>query len=124
MNGVILLGHGSRAEGAGISLEHIARALALRLPTMAVRAAHRELCEPTLEFVVAELAASGVRRIVVLPYFLHRGLHMQEDIPEQLAVLRRNHPAVQLVLAEHLGYDDRLVGILLDRLAAAVGATA
>jgi sirohydrochlorin cobaltochelatase len=123
MNAVVLLGHGSRAEGVSRSLEQVAEALSVRLPTMHVRAAHRELCEPSLEQVVAELAACGVQRVIVLPYFLHLGLHILKDVPEQLAALRCAYPNVELVLAEHLGYDERVVPVLLDRLATALGET-
>jgi sirohydrochlorin ferrochelatase len=119
---VVLLGHGSRAEGVSERMAEVARALAARVPSMTVRAAHRELCEPTLEQVADELVASGVHRIVVLPYFLHLGLHIQHDIPVQLSNLRGLHPGVQFVLAEHLGYDERLVPVLIERLSAALGA--
>jgi sirohydrochlorin ferrochelatase len=120
---VVLLGHGSRAEGVSERMLDVARALAACVPTMTVRAAHRELCEPTLEQVVAELVVSGANRIVVLPYFLHLGLHIQHDIPVQLSNLRERYPEVEFVLAEHLGYDERLVPVLLERLSAALGAS-
>jgi sirohydrochlorin ferrochelatase len=121
MIAVVLLGHGSRAAGVSQAMAQVACALTAHLPNMLVRAAHRELCEPSLEQVVRELSVNGVERIVVLPFFLHQGLHMQEDIPRQIEALRREQPHLQLVCADHIGYDDRLVAILQDRVTAALG---
>lgn len=119
MSAVIVLGHGSVAAGVAEQMDHVAARLAARLPHMRVRAAHRELCEPLFEKVVAEVVAQGCRRIVVLPYFLHRGNHLQKDIPTQLAALRVSYPETTFVLAEPLGFDDRIVPILEDRVRAA-----
>jgi sirohydrochlorin cobaltochelatase len=121
MNAVVLLGHGSRAPGVSERMNDLTAALARTLPSIAVRAAHRELCEPALESVVEELVMSGVRKIVILPFFLHFALHMQEDIPNQLEALRGTYPDVELVLAEHLGFDERRIPILRDRLRTAMG---
>lgn len=120
MNAVVLLGHGSRAAGVAEQMEWIARLLASSLAGMVVRAAHRELCEPSLEQVVKELVEQGHRRIVVVPYFLHLGNHLQHDIPEQLAALERAYPNVQFALAEHLGFDERFVPVLKDRVTSAL----
>lgn len=120
MNVVILLDHGSRAEGSAQNVQRVAAALTARVPTIPVLVAHRELCEPSLEQVVAQVVAQGAQRITILPYFLHFGLHMQEDVPGQLAALRSTYPKVSFILAEHLGYDERLVDILQDRLTTAL----
>ena len=63
------------------------RAAPLRLATAAVRrkvtgrqvveVAHMELAEPTIEQAVGRCAAAGARRVVVAPYFLSRGRHVQ-----------------------------------------------
>lgn len=120
MNAVIVLGHGSRATGVAEQMDQVAAALAARLRDMVVRSAHRELCEPSLEAVVDEVVQGGSRRIVIVPYFLHLGNHLQKDIPEQLDALRRAHPHVEFVLADHLGFDERFVAVLEDRVNAAL----
>jgi sirohydrochlorin ferrochelatase len=115
---IVVLGHGSRANESALSMVKIVDRLAQQLPNQVVRIAHRELCTPTLETVVAELIEQGLRRIVILPYFLHLGLHLRRDIPAQLEALRRTYPLIQFIVAEHLGYDDRLADILIDRISA------
>jgi sirohydrochlorin ferrochelatase len=115
---IVVLGHGSRANESALSMAKIVERLARQLPNQVVRIAHRELCPPTLETVVADLVEQGLRRIVILPYFLHLGLHLRRDIPDQLEALRKVFPFVDFIVTEHLGYDDRLADILLDRLSA------
>lgn len=120
MSAVIVLGHGSRATGVAEQMEQVAKSLAAQLQGTAVRAAHRELCEPSLEAVVDELAGEGHQTIVILPYFLHLGNHLQRDIPEQIEALRQAHPGIEFALAEHLGFDERFVPVLKDRVDAAL----
>jgi sirohydrochlorin ferrochelatase len=120
MSAVIVLGHGSLASGVPEQMDQVANALAMRLPHLTVRAAHRELCEPNFESVAADLVRQGHARIVVLPYFLHNGHHLQRDIPEQLSALRVAFPNTDFVLAEHLGFDDRILPVLEDRLRVAM----
>jgi sirohydrochlorin ferrochelatase len=41
---------------------------------------------------------------------------MQEDIPAVIAMEKVKNPDVEIVLANHLGADHRLVEIVLDRI--------
>ena len=59
---------------------------------------------------------SGAKEIIVIPYFLHFGVHLRQDIPELLLDAAAKHPEVRLVLGKHLGYDDSLVALVEKRL--------
>ncbi len=109
---LIILGHGSRAAGAADDMEHVAAALRSRHPAATIRVAHMELCEPTLGTVIGELAGQGCAEILVLPYFLHRGNHLREDIPGLLRDLTTRHPGLRLILGRHLGFDDAIVDVV------------
>jgi sirohydrochlorin ferrochelatase len=63
----------------------------------------------------------GAMAIIVLPYFLHFGIHLREDIPEILRENGRKHPEVRLVLGKHLGYDDALVTLVAKRIGESEG---
>jgi len=112
---VVLLGHGSRAPGAQKGIERAASDLASRTG-WSVRVAHMELASPRLGEVVAELADQGVERIRVVPYFLHVGIHLKEDIPGILREIAGIHPDIQLELTSPLGYDARIAEILERRV--------
>lgn len=114
---VILLGHGSRrflefAHG----LDAVARDVQAAVgPAVRVEAAFFEFLAPALDEAVERLVAEGARRIVVLPYFLFDGREVKSVIPEQLAVLGRRFPGVELVQGPALGLDDRLVELAAER---------
>lgn len=113
---VILIGHGSRAEGADDDMERIAEGLRERFGGIV------ETCRMAGRGVLfAEAFEScvvrGAKEIIVLPYFLHFGIHLREDIPEILRQNAAKHPKVRLVMGRHLGYDDAIVGLVAKRIA-------
>ena len=113
---VILIGHGSRAEGADDDMEKIAEGLRERFGGIVetCRMAGRgTLFAEAFERCVGR----GAKEIIVLPYFLHFGIHLREDIPEILRENARKHPEVRLVMGRHLGYDDAIVGLVAKRIA-------
>lgn len=112
---IVLLGHGSRASEAGELLGVIAAHLGERY-ACPVLAASLQFNSPSLAQACRRLAADGARRIVVAPYFLFMGNHLQEDIPGELRLLQEELPDVQLVLTDSLGPDERLVDVMQDRV--------
>lgn len=112
---VVLLGHGSRAPGASEAMERVARALRARRSEPVV-VAHMELCEPTLEETLERLHADGIRRVAVVPYFLHHGVHLREDVPGILEGIRRRLPGLEIAMGPHLGYDDAIVDLVERRI--------
>lgn len=112
---VVLLGHGSRAPGSDLAIRAVARDLSSRTG-WEVEVAHMELAAPSLPQAVSRLASRGVRKVMVVPYFLHVGIHLREDIPAILEEIRLEHPGMDLVLTEPLGYDPSLASILESRV--------
>lgn len=123
MNAVVVLGHGSRAPGASEAMERIAAILRTRRGGR-IEVAHMELAEPSLPVVLERMHGDGIRHIVLVPYFLHHGIHLREDIPGILAEACSRLPGLEVVLAPHLGYDDALVDVVEKRLEQAVVAAA
>ncbi len=60
--------------------------------------------------------AQGANRIIVLPYFLHAGVHIQEDIPAMLREKAAGNPEVKLILGKNLGYDESLADLVIRRV--------
>jgi sirohydrochlorin ferrochelatase len=117
--GVIVFAHGSRIESANEAVRSVAADLARASGHSHVVAAFLELGEPSLETAACRLAEAGLPRIVILPYFLTLGLHMDRDLPRIVQQVQQAHPAVQVVVAPPLDGHPGLVGILADRLAKA-----
>jgi sirohydrochlorin ferrochelatase len=120
---VILIGHGSRAAGADDAMDRIAERLRVRV---AAGGGIVEVCrmagrgvpfDETFERCIGQ----GATTIIVIPYFLHFGVHLRQDLPEILREAVAHHPEVRLVLGRHLGYDDALVALVEKRLGESEG---
>jgi sirohydrochlorin ferrochelatase len=112
---VILIGHGSRAAGADDDMERIAGRLRAAMGGRIValcRMAHGASFGEVFERCVRQ----GAKTVIVIPYFLHFGVHLRQDIPEILREAVAKHPEVRLVLGRHLGYDDALVTLIEKRI--------
>lgn len=119
MRAVVLLGHGSRAAGASEAMVLVAEAVRARVGGR-VEVAHMELAEPSLDQVVEGMHADGIRRISLVPYFLHHGVHLREDIPGIVQGLLARLEGLEISMAPHLGFDDALVDVVERRLSQVV----
>ena len=61
--------------------------------------------------------AKGAERILLIPYFLYMGAHVQEDLPAELTEARKRHPAVEMAMGKHLGAHKKLAEIVVERIA-------
>lgn len=113
---VILLGHGSRIPGAGEGMERIAGKMRERLGDVIVETCYMSKLGPHFPEVFDRCVSGGAGKVIVIPYFLHSGLHMLQDIPELLMEKARQFPGVALILGKNLGFDDCLVDLVLKRL--------
>jgi len=116
--GIIVFAHGSRLEPANESVRAIARQLAAAGRFEAVEAAFLELGEPSLEGAVAALLARGVHDILVVPYFLTLGIHLERDLPRIINQIASKYGQVRIRAAAPLDGHSALVEVLLDRVKA------
>jgi sirohydrochlorin ferrochelatase len=113
--GIVVFAHGSRVESANEAVRQIARELAVAGPFDPVEAAFLELGRPSLEEAVTALEQKGVRRVVVIPYFLTLGLHLERDLPRIMRDISLSHNELEVVATSPLDGHPALVQILLDR---------
>jgi sirohydrochlorin ferrochelatase len=108
--GIVVFGHGSSVTSANEAVCTVA--------SEAARAGQWDLYEtafleasPRLEEAVAKLVKSGAEAILVLPYFLTLGIHLQRDLPKLVQDLEtvyrvpirvapplHGHPALSAIL--------------------------
>ena len=119
--GIVVFAHGSRVEAANEAVRAAARELARAGGFEHVEAAFLELGEPGLSGAVDRLARAGVRSVLVLPYFLTLGLHLERDLPRIVDQIQRAHKDLDIRVAPPLEGHPALVGILLDRIRAQAG---
>lgn len=119
MTGIIIFGHGSRIESANESVRSVAAELARDGAYDFVEAAFLELGHPDLAEAASGLISRGATRIVVLPYFLTLGTHLQRDLPRIVQGISNIHRDVSIEIAPPLEGHPVLVQILRERAAAA-----
>jgi sirohydrochlorin ferrochelatase len=116
--GIIVFAHGSRIEPANEAVRKAAAELARTGEYANVEAAFLELGHPDIEEAADMLAARGVRRLVIVPYFLTPGMHLERDLPALVDRISKKDSNIQVLVTESLDGHPGLVQILADRVRA------
>ncbi len=106
---LLLMAHGTPLPAANAPLYTIANTLVNNLGLAGSCVGYLDCNTPTIPGAIDELVADGAQQIVALPYFLHLGRHVAEDLPELIAQAQAKHPGCAIHLAHHLDYDLCLV---------------
>jgi sirohydrochlorin ferrochelatase len=120
MTALVVFAHGSPVESANEAVRTFCGQLARTGEYPLVAAAFLERGVPDLAGAVCSVIAQGARRVIVVPYFLTLGLHLERDLPRLMNEIAAAHPSVTFQVAPPLDGHPALVGIVLDR-ARAVG---
>ena len=113
---IILLGHGSRAAGAAEDMEKVVARLKQKLDYDIVDICQMSGLGDLFPEVFDRCVSRGATRIMVVPYFLHFGVHLRQDVPAMMMEKARQYQHVKLILGKHIGFDDALVGIIKKRI--------
>ena len=113
--GIIVFAHGSRIESANEAVRSVAADLARAGGYPVVEAAFLELGTPSLEEAADLLVSRGVERIVIIPYFLTPGVHLERDLPAIVERIFNKHKDIQILVTAPLDGHPGLVQILADR---------
>lgn len=115
---IILLGHGSRVPGAGEGMEQVASRIREKGGFSIVETCSMQMLGPKFPDALEKCIKGGAKKIIVIPYFLHVGVHMREDIPELLREEVRRRPGIEIeiILGKNLGYDESLADLVVRRI--------
>eukprot|EP00775_Hariotina_reticulata_P012042 gene12042-12185_t len=79
-----------------------------------------EIAEPTIAQAVGRCIAAGAKHVIVAPYFLSKGRHIQDDIPALVAAAGEQFPDITCSIAEPIGIDPLMVQLMHNRVRAAL----
>ncbi len=113
--GIIVFAHGSRIEAANEAVRSAAAELARAGDCPIVEAAFLELGRPSLEEAADLLVARGVDRVVIIPYFLTPGTHLERDLPALVARISKKNNNIQILVTASLDGHPGLVEIMAER---------
>lgn len=110
---ILLIGHGSSDKNAHDAF--IFTANALRPYFRNVRFCFLELDRPNIEEGIGQAIKDDPTVILMMPYFLHKGTHIKKDVIKDVNKALEKHNFKDAFLGLHLGVDEKLVEILIER---------
>ncbi|RQW76724.1 MAG: sirohydrochlorin cobaltochelatase [Geobacter sp.] len=120
---ILLMAHGSRIPEANYAVHEVAAMVEELTGFEIVESAFREQHLPNIQQGIDACVAKGAQRILLVPYFLFIGAHVQEDLPEEMIEARKRHPQVEFAMGKHLGVHRKLAEIVVERIAEALTVT-
>jgi len=116
---LIIMAHGSPRAKSNEDLYRVADAVQARGLFREVVVAFMECNEPDIPTAIDGLVAVGATEIVGVPYFLHPGNHVADDLPTILEEAQGKYPQVHFSMGDYIGRDPALEMVILDRAAEA-----
>eukprot|EP00798_Chlamydomonas_sp_ICE-L_P016339 gene16339-22533_t len=114
--GVVIVDHGSRKKESNEQLVEFGRLYQDMTEASIVEIAHMEIAEPTIEQAIEKCVSQGANHVVIAPYFLSRGRHIQEDIPELVNAAKLRFPSLECEIAEPIGIDPLMAQLIKNRV--------
>ncbi|HUO09487.1 MAG TPA: CbiX/SirB N-terminal domain-containing protein [Phycisphaerae bacterium] len=116
--GIVIVDHGSRMAESNALLERVGRAFGERFQERfpIVEPAHMEMAKPSIADAYHRCVERGAKHVVVVPYFLGRGKHWSEDIPNLAKAAAAEHPGTTFRVTDCLGFDEGILDILARRI--------
>jgi sirohydrochlorin ferrochelatase len=114
--GILFVAHGSPVAEANTPILRILQRVSERAGYGRAGIGYLDCNQPDIPTAFDQLIATGLTRLTVLPYFLHLGRHVRNDLPTLFQEARRRHPQVAIQVAHHLDYDPLLAQVAAERI--------
>ena len=108
---LLLIGHGSSDRRAREAFLYTVSSL--KKIYKDVKFCFLELEPPNIEEGIRECLTSNPNTIVVVPYFLHKGIHIQKDILVDLAKAQEKYCFKSVFISGHIGVDPSVIDLVI-----------
>jgi sirohydrochlorin ferrochelatase len=113
---ILMMAHGSRIAEANEAACEVAAMVAEMTGFEIVEVSFRELHKPNIQQGIDTCVARGADRILLMPYFLFMGAHVQNDLPEEIETAKQRHPGLIMEMGAHLGAHRKLAELEVERI--------
>ncbi len=113
---LLLMIHGSPRSNANEAALRIAELLRVQAIFSFVEVGFMECNEPDIPTAIHTCVQSGANTITAVPYFLHTGTHVADDLPTILEAGAAEYPQTLFRMGRFLGFSPALTEILRDRI--------
>jgi sirohydrochlorin ferrochelatase len=111
---VIILGHGSRSEGADKAVQRVAAEVKKRGGYEVVEQAFLQHTPPGLIDAIEACVRKDAGRIVIVPFFMQSGAHVTRDIPALIEEARKKHSGVEILMTDFVGAHPLMTEIVME----------
>ncbi|GAC1548890.1 MAG: hypothetical protein NVS2B7_24940 [Herpetosiphon sp.] len=116
MNALLVMVHGSPRPESNIDMYAVVEEVRKTGRYPIVEVGFMECNEPPIPEAIDRCVTAGATRIVAMPYFLHTGNHVTDDLPTLLGDGQERHPGVTIVMSDYLGHDALIADVVTDRV--------
>ncbi len=113
---LLVMIHGSPRPVANEDMFQVVEIVKERGVFPIVQVGFMECNAPTIPEAIAACVAQGASEVIAVPYFLHTGTHVADDLPMLLEEGHAQYPDVAFTMGAYLGRSERLTDILADRV--------
>ncbi len=111
---VIILFHGSRAEGSERSVKRIIADVRSRGEFSIVIEAYLKYGLPRVNDAIDNCIRQHAEKIVIVPFFMQPGAHVTRDIPAFIQAMKKKHSEVEITMADFVGAHPRMTEIVIE----------
>lgn len=112
---LLVLVHGSPRAVANEPMFAVVEEVRKRGVYPVIEVGFMECNAPDIPTAIETCIAQGAAEIIAVPYFLHTGKHVADDLPALLEEAQARYPEVAFRMGDFLGRAPQLTDILLDR---------
>lgn len=113
---LLLMVHGSPNPESNADVFRIAEIIREKRHYASVCVSFMDCNDPDIPTAIATLVESGVQSIITVPFFLHAGKHVADDLPTLLEEAQEKYSGVEFLLGDYLGCEPLVADVLRERL--------
>lgn len=113
---MLVMVHGSPRPVANNDMFAVVDVLRARGVYPIVEVGFMECNEPSIPDAIKRCVEQGADSVVAVPYFLHTGMHVTDDLPTLLEEAQATYPHVTFTMGDYLGHDPLLADVITERV--------
>ncbi len=114
---LLVMVHGSPRTIANEDMFLVVDAVRERGIYSIVEVGFMECNKPTIPEAIETCVARGAGRVVAVPYFLHFGNHVANDLPGLLEEAQARYPEIEFLMGDFLGHHELIADVIRERVA-------
>jgi sirohydrochlorin ferrochelatase len=112
---LLVMVHGTPRPVANADMFRVVEEIRERGVFTRVEVGFMECNEPSIPEAIEVCVVNGAQQIIAVPYFVHAGTHVCQDLPELLREGQARHLSVRFALGDYIGLSERLTELLCKR---------